>query len=224
MQTLTMHNVYKSYEQSGIHNQVLTGVTYTFKTGSSYAITGISGTGKSTLLHILAGIDQPTTGEVFYNNHNIYNMSTKERTAFLQNAVGLVFQDAHLIKELSVLENVMLKDLVKNTSTAASIAHAKELLDLVGIADKANHHPLSLSGGQQQRVAVLRALFGKPHFLLADEPTGNLDANNAHAVVQLLTHKTDWDMGLIICSHDVTIARCMHTQLVLERGTLVEYT
>ena len=222
MHTLSTENLVKTYTQAGVTTQVLKGVTYSFKAACSYAISGVSGTGKSTLLHLLAGIDQPTSGCVAYDNVNVCNMARTDKVNFLQQAIGLVFQDSHLIKELTVIENVMLKALIAGTAHQESFKKAMQMLEHVDLADKADHHPLSLSGGQQQRVAVLRALFNQPHFLLGDEPTGNLDADNAHIVLELLVKGVNEGMGLIVCSHDPMVARAMHKRLVLERGILVD--
>jgi len=222
MHTLSVEQVHKTYSQAAGVTQVLRGVTYQFHSACSYAISGVSGTGKSTLLHVLAGIDDPTSGTVSYDGVGLACMSAKEKAAFLQKTVGLVFQDAHLIKELTVLENVMLKALIAGTTGRATQQQALDLLASVGLADKAQHHPLSLSGGQQQRVAVLRALFNQPQFLLADEPTGSLDAENAALILELLVQTAQQGMGLIICSHDPMIAARMQKQLVLKNGILVE--
>ncbi len=229
MHTLSTENLVKIYMQAGVTTEILKGVTYNFTAACSYAISGVSGTGKSTLLHLLAGIDQPTSGCVAYDDVNLCDMARDDKVHFLQQAIGLVFQDSHLIKELTVIENVMLKALIAGTAVAGtahqeSFKKAMHMLEQVDLADKANHHPLSLSGGQQQRVAVLRALFNQPQFLLADEPTGNLDAENACVVLELLMKGVTEGMGLIICSHDPMVARAMHKRLVLERGILVEYT
>jgi ABC-type lipoprotein export system ATPase subunit len=222
MHSLKIRNVYKSYTQAAGETQVLCGVTYQFHTNVSYAISGVSGTGKSTLLHILAGIDNPTTGSVLYDDKDLEQMAPVERAHFLQKTVGLVFQEAHLIKELTVIENVMLKALVAGMADRQAYQKAQQLLMTVGLVEKADHHPLSLSGGQQQRVAVLRAIFNQPYFLLADEPTGSLDAENAAIVLELLLQALHDGMGLIICSHDPAIAARMHHQLVLKQGILVE--
>lgn len=223
MHILSAQKITKKYLQNGITNQVLSDVTYDFSTKYSYAITGVSGTGKSTLIHILAGIDAPTSGQVLYDGQSIYEFSRTKKNNFLKKIVGLVFQDPHLIKELTVIENVMLKALISGAIDQKARKSALELLDCVGLADKADHHPLSLSGGQQQRVAVLRSLFNQPQFLLADEPTGNLDAENARAVLALLLSGAQQGMGLIICSHDPMIATCLSKKLELKNGQIYDH-
>jgi len=220
MHILRAQNLVKVYQQGSAINEVLSGVTYSFDAQHSYAITGVSGTGKSTLMHLLSGIDQPTSGQVFYDEKSLYDMLPEEKDQFLNKKVGLVFQDPHLIKELAVVENVMLKGLISQQSYEEGKKEALALLELIGLADKADAHPLSLSGGQQQRVAILRALFNKPQFLLADEPTGNLDLDSAKIVIDLLEKGKEWGMGLVVSSHDPYVAKRMEKKLVLKQGKL----
>ena len=159
---------------------------------------------------------------MLYDGKQLDTLSRTQKHNFLQHTVGLVFQDPHLIKELTVIENVMLKALIDGATDKQARQSALELLECVELADKADHHPLSLSGGQQQRIAVLRALFNRPQFLLADEPTGNLDAENARIVLALLLSGTQQGMGLIICTHDLAIAEKLDKQLVLKNGVICE--
>ena len=222
MHLLKLDHIAKVYYQGKVAPGVLSGITYSFESGHSYAITGVSGTGKSTLMHILAGIDTPSEGEVLYDDKSLQLMNSQEKNNFLNKVVGLVFQEPYLIKELTVVENVMLKGLIIHQPYDEAYKRAVDLLSFVGLADKATHHPLSLSGGQQQRVAILRALFNRPQFLLADEPTGNLDIDNAASIVDLLEKGREWGMGLIISSHDPSVAKRMERQLVLKHGKLVE--
>jgi lipoprotein-releasing system ATP-binding protein len=219
---LKLDDITKVYASGQATNEVLKGVTYSFDSVFSYAISGVSGTGKSTLMHILAGIDKPTSGEVLYNGQSLDSLSLQDKDAFLNKTVGLVFQDPYLIKELSVAENVMLKGLIAEQNYKEAYAQACELLRLVELGDKADQHPLSLSGGQQQRIAILRALFNKPQILLADEPTGNLDVESAEVIINLLEKGKEWGMGLIVSSHDVSVVDKMNIQLTLKQGKLFE--
>lgn len=214
-------NVKKNFEQGSVCTEVLKGISAQFEQGKTYALTGVSGTGKSTLLHIIAGLDAPSSGEVLYDNKDIASLSPDQRTHFLNRYIGLVFQLPYLIRELSVLENVMLMGLIKGDPESECKKRALELLVSVGLEDKANHQPASLSGGQQQRVAILRALFNKPAFLLADEPTGNLDELSGKLIIELLLrYQNEWGMGIIVSSHDAYVAERMEIVYKLHDGVL----
>lgn len=218
---LHLENLHKTYVSGQQTLNVLKDVTVDFKQGSGYAIVGVSGSGKSTLMHLLAGLDKPTSGSVFFNNTDITTLNPAEKDVFLQQSIGLVFQLPYLIKELSVLENIMLRGYIMGLDPEECKTRSLELLDAVGIADKALSNPLSLSGGQQQRVALARALFSKPAFLIADEPTGSLDAYTAQGIVQLVLNcQREWGMGVIISTHDAFVAQNMETVYQLNDGTL----
>jgi ABC-type lipoprotein export system ATPase subunit len=218
---LHLENLHKTYVSGQQTLNVLKDVTVDFKQGSGYAIVGVSGSGKSTLMHLLAGLDKPTSGSVFFNNTDITTLNSAEKDVFLQQSIGLVFQLPYLIKELSVLENIMLRGYIMGLDPEECKTRSLELLDAVGIADKALSNPLSLSGGQQQRVALARALFSKPAFLIADEPTGSLDAYTAQGIVQLVLNcQREWGMGVIISTHDAFVAQNMETVYQLNDGTL----
>ena len=214
-------NVTKNFRQGSIVTPVLRGITTQFVSGNSYAITGASGSGKSTLLHLLAGLDVPSSGTVSYDGVSLAMLKEPEITVFLTHSIGLMFQDPHLIRELSVLENVMIKGIIAGMSQATAHARASELLALFGLTDKETHAPASLSGGQQQMVALARALVNKPKFILADEPTGNLDAESGKRVIDELVRCVGEGMGLIVCSHDPYVTKRMETILSLKDGQLV---
>jgi lipoprotein-releasing system ATP-binding protein len=213
--------VTKNFRQGSVVTPVLQGITTQFVSGNSYAITGASGSGKSTLLHLLAGLDVPSSGTVSYDGVSLATLKEPEITAFLAHSIGLMFQDPHLIRELSVIENVMIKGVIAGMSEDQARARAHELLTLFGLADKATHTPSSLSGGQQQMVALARALVNKPKFILADEPTGNLDAESGKRVMDELVRCVGEGMGLIVCSHDPYVTKRMTTILSLKDGQLV---
>jgi lipoprotein-releasing system ATP-binding protein len=220
--SLTLKAVYKSYEQGGKDLPVLQGVDATFIQGKSYAITGVSGSGKSTIMHILGGLDTPTQGTVFFNDNDIAHFRPTHKDLFLNRHIGFVFQFHYLIRELSARENIMLMGLIKGEQRKLCMHRADHLLEMVGLTDKADVYPTQLSGGEQQRVAIARALFNKPSFLLADEPTGNLDAGNAQQVVDLFfAAQQEWGMGIIICSHDMAVYKRMGTVYRLLNGLLV---
>ncbi len=200
---------------------VLDAVSCSFEQGTSYAVTGVSGSGKSTLLHILGGLDKPTHGDVFINEKALSSFKAQEKVQFFQSAIGFVFQFHYLLRELTVLENVLMAGVIKGDAWQSSRKKAQELLQTVGLSDKQGAFPHQLSGGEQQRVSLVRALFNDPQFLLADEPTGNLDEAQAVAIVDLLlTYQKERNMGLIICSHDKMVCERMDVVLRLEGGNL----
>jgi ABC-type lipoprotein export system ATPase subunit len=212
----------KSYCQAGVDIHVLRAVSAEFMQGKTFAITGSSGSGKSTLLHIIAGFEIPDAGFVYIDGKNLFSLSAQERSLIAESCFGVVFQQPYLIKELSVVENIMLKGLVAGRDIHSCRAHAMSLLKTVGLEDKADVMPGTLSGGQQQRVAILRALFNKPAFLLADEPTGSLDMKTGVGVIEfLLECQKEWHMGLIVCSHDEYVVERMQHVLHLEHGKIV---
>jgi len=217
--TIIAHNVSKSFTKEGQKLFVLRGISASFHQGGRYALTGVSGVGKSTLLHILAGLDTPSGGNVFYNGVESSFVCAAERAE----QVGIIFQYPYLIKELSVLENVVLMGLIRGISLAESKERAQELLALVGLSDKLKSAVKELSGGQQQRVSLTRALMQRPRFLLADEPTGSLDEATGRQMLDLLLYVHEqWQMGLIICSHNAQVVAAMETVFTLKEGELVE--
>ncbi len=219
---LAVCDVFKNYVQGNSIVPVLKGVSATFEQGKSYAITGVSGSGKSTLIHLLAGLDVPSQGTVHYDGQDINSFAESQKSNFLNKTIGLVFQSPYLIKELSVLENVMIKGLIAGRSSAECKDGAVQLLKNVGLEEKIYGYPGQLSGGQQQRVALARALMNKPQFLLADEPTGNLDPQTAQTILDLIiAAQKEWGMGLIISSHDRFVTDRMETVLEVKDGKLV---
>ena len=198
---------------------VLKNITVSFAQGGTYAIQGVSGTGKSTLMHIIAGLDQPSSGEVYFNKLNLGEMTSQEQQHFLRYSVGLLFQQPYLIKELTVLENVMLPCLIADGSHCQK--EALNLICAVGLKDKVQSKPATLSGGQQQRIALARALINKPAFLLADEPTGNLDEKTGKMIVDLMLElQIQWKMGIIVSTHDEYVAHAMEKRYQLISGQL----
>ena len=208
----------KTFSGSSDAITVLQGIEYSFSRQKTYAITGASGSGKSTLIHILGGLDQPTTGSVMLGNVSLATLNAKERAS----RIGLVFQYPYLIKEISVLENIMVAGLIAGDSWSDAQAKALELLKRVGLAAMDSWEVGRLSGGQKQRVALARALITKPEFLLADELTGSLDHETGLSVMELvLSCVKEWQMGLIISTHNPEIARMMQLVFSLKDGILV---
>lgn len=211
----------KQFIQGTVPITVLNKISVSFKQGNTYAITGASGSGKSTLLHILAGVDTPTHGLVTFDKRDIHSMTTTQHAHFLTYSIGLIFQYPYLIQELSVIENVALKGLIAGIPYDQCLKQAYDLLKIVGLHDKAHTQPATLSGGQQQRVSIVRALFNKPAFLIADEPTGNLDELTAESVIHFIRDcQKEWNMGLIVSSHDPYIASLMSYTYHLHNGQI----
>lgn len=217
--TLTVENLCKEYVSGNSTLIVLNLINAQFKQGSTYAIMGSSGSGKSTFMHLIGGLEKPTAGAVLFNNHNINMMNATEHAHFLQSSIGFVFQLPYLLKELSVLENIMIRGLIRGMDSDDCQLQANELLHAVGLSGFAHAYPPVLSGGQQQRVALARALFGRPAFLLADEPTGGLDETTGKEIVQLLLScQREWGMGVIVSTHDHYVAHHADTLLHLKNG------
>lgn len=221
MTELSANSLKKQFKQGNVELEVLKGITYHFQKNKSYAITGPSGSGKSTFIHLLAGLDTPSYGHIYFNGIDIATFTAQEQQHFLHQSVGLVFQQPYLIRELTVIENVMLKGMIKRVDGKQAYEHAQQLLEKVGIAHKAEQAPYTLSGGEQQRVAIARALFTKPAFLLADEPTGNLDVATGTSIVELLLAcQAEWHMGIIVSSHDEYVTARMEKVLQIKNGIL----
>ncbi len=218
---LVARGLTKSFDTAAGSLAVLTGVDLDVKTGGAVAIVGASGSGKSTLLQILGGLDQPDAGRLQIGDDDPLSMSTRQLAEFRNRAVGFVFQDHHLLPQLSVLENVLVPTLARGKSTAAQVDRAKMLIDAVGLADRIEHRPGALSGGQRERVAIARSLVMAPRVLLADEPTGNLDRQTAAEVTELLLRlRAEENVALIAVTHSPTLAAAMDRQLELIDGQL----
>lgn len=220
---LVANGVCKDFLQGNKVTHVLKGVSVELEKGKTYAVTGVSGAGKSTFLHVLGGLDTPSSGIVTFNGHNIYGLKASAKEKLLNQEFGFVFQFHYLIKEFTVLENIVMVGLIKGETRKNCMARADELLLEMGLQDKKDSYPGQLSGGQQQRVAIARAIFNKPSFLLADEPTGNLDHENAMIVVDLmLKARAEWGMGVVICSHDPDVYNKMEQVYTLHDGIIIK--
>jgi ABC-type lipoprotein export system ATPase subunit len=195
--------------------EVLRGVDVEIARGDFVALRGASGTGKSTLLHLIGGLDTPNAGEIFFAGQSLTKFSEAELTHFRNRRVGFVFQAYHLLPELTALENVCLPARVARIATGTATQRASELLARVGLKDRLDHKPSELSGGEQQRVAIARALINEPELLLADEPTGNLDSHTGGEIIELLKSlRPEKSMTLVIATHDEKVAA--HAQRVIQ--------
>ncbi|HRS02581.1 MAG TPA: ABC transporter ATP-binding protein [Bacteroidota bacterium] len=210
-----------------LRTEVLKGLDLTLDRGGFIAILGASGSGKSTLLHILGGLDKPDDGNVMIENNgqviDLYSQNENELAHLRNTFFGFVFQFHHLLPEFTALENVMMPVLIKNSKSKEAKEIAEKLLEEVGLRDKLDSLPANLSGGEQQRVAIARALANNPNILLADEPTGNLDAENANKFMELLNKlHSDYSLTLIIATHSDEIASRAQIRYKLYDGKLWE--
>ncbi|RLB74321.1 MAG: lipoprotein-releasing system ATP-binding protein LolD [Deltaproteobacteria bacterium] len=201
---------------------VLKGLDFTIKAGERIAICGESGAGKSTLLQIIGSLDKPSSGTITISGTNIFAKPEHELAKWRNQALGFVFQFHHLLPEFTALENVMTPALINGDSTPAARAKAGQLLDNVGLGNRKNHKPGELSGGEQQRVALARALVMQPQALLADEPTGNLDAKISNEIVDLLLEcNREFNTTLLLVTHSQRLAARMDRTIVLENGQIL---
>jgi putative ABC transport system ATP-binding protein len=219
--SIELIDVHKSYREGDRTHEVLTGTSATIEAGERVAILGPSGSGKSTLLNLVSGIDLPDSGTVRVGGTDIGTLAERDRTLFRRERVGFVFQFFNLMPTLTVLENLLLP--LELTGSADGEARARELLDAVGLGDRAGAFPDRLSGGEQQRVAIARALIHGPDLLLADEPTGNLDEDTSEIVVRLLDELVrEAGTTLIVVTHSRELASRMDRVLRVDHGKLVE--
>ena len=200
------------------------GVDLDIGVGETVAVMGPSGCGKSTLLHLLGGLDRPSGGEVSLNGRRIDNIGEKALARMRRTAVGFVFQAFHLMEELTAIENVELSALLAGRSPRAARRRAQELLEQVGLTDRARFLPSALSGGQRQRVAIARALSNEPLVVLADEPTGNLDSAATLDVLQLFESLHESGQTLVIVTHDARIAATADRMISMRDGAFVDET
>jgi len=212
-----------SYTEGSNQTTILSNLKLDVKSGESIAILGPSGCGKSTLLNLIAGLDTPSSGDVLINNSNITKLNEQDRTDLRANTFGFVYQFHHLLNDFSSVYNVAMPLLIKGIDKESAIAQSEKLLTRVGLENRLNHKPSELSGGERQRVAIARAMVVEPDCLLADEPTGNLDAKNAKDVLELILELDENNTSsLVIVTHDQDIAKKMNRTLTLSNQQLIE--
>jgi len=217
------HSLCFSYTEGSNQTTILSNLKLDVKSGESIAILGPSGCGKSTLLNLIAGLDTPSSGDVLINNSNITKLNEQDRTELRANTFGFVYQFHHLLKDFSSVYNVAMPLLIKGIDKESAIAQSEKLLTRVGLENRLNHKPSELSGGEKQRVAIARAMVVEPDCLLADEPTGNLDAKNAKDVLELILELDENNTSsLVIVTHDQDIAKKMNRTLTLSNQQLIE--
>ena len=210
----------KTYSMGGTEVRALDGVSAKFEKGSFWAIMGPSGSGKSTMLNILGCLDRPTSGQYFLNGHDVSQMGDDDLSDIRLKYLGFIFQSFNLIPQLSVEENIALPLYYLGWSAPKRLARARELGCLVGLEKRLNHRPAELSGGQQQRVAIARALANDPVFLLADEPTGNLDTATSIEIIELLKKLNRDGKTVIMVTHEPDIAAHATSRLVMRDGKI----
>ena len=216
---IEVKNIHKSYGKL----KVLKGITLKIPEKKVISIIGASGTGKSTLLHMLGTLDYPDSGEVLYNDVNVATYSSDKLAAFRNHNIGFVFQFHQLLPEFTALENVCIPAWIKGTGKKEAERRALELLCLMGLKDRIFHKPNELSGGEQQRVSVARALINNPQIVLADEPSGNLDTHTKNELHQLFFSLRD-ELGqtFVIVTHDNSLAELSDQKILLQDGQIVE--
>ncbi len=222
---LRLDHLTKSYREGESTRTVFADLSAAIAAGESVALLGRSGSGKSTLLNLISGIDRPDRGDVVIAGTALNRLSEHERTLFRRNHIGFIFQFFNLIPTLTVRENLLLPLELKGRIGAAEEREAEELLAAVGLADRAGTFPDRLSGGEQQRVAIARALIHRPMLMLADEPTGNLDADTGARVLDLLDRLVRQTGGtLVLVTHSAEVARRADRVLTIRAGKLAETT
>ncbi|ETI70792.1 ABC transporter ATP-binding protein [Neobacillus vireti] len=221
MEHIALKSVSKDYIGEGVTTSALHDITIDFTKGEVVSIMGSSGSGKSTLLSIIGTLDKPTSGEVYFDSKPISKLKLDDLADIRFTNIGFVFQQFHLLPSLTALENVIIP-LFNRKISFNKTERAKELLDLVGLEDKLNAFPSQLSGGQQQRVAIARALIAEPEWILADEPTGNLDTETGNSIFSLLLqlNKTK-NCGVIVVTHDTVLAEKAGRVIEMKDGSLI---
>lgn len=225
MSNLSVQNVSKSFQTAAEPLHVLRDVTFELSGGDSLAIVGPSGSGKSTLLQILGTLDRPDDGAVQVDGDDPFVLSENDLARWRNEKIGFIFQDHHLLPQLSVIENVLVPTLALGRSTSEQVDHATELLAAVGLSERTTHLPSELSGGERERVAIARALLMSPTLILADEPTGNLDRRTAESITELLLRLQQERDAILICvTHSDSLAAAMSDRKELVDGSLVPWS
>ena len=215
-----MHALTKQVGTGDTHLTILQDIHLQINSGETVAIIGASGSGKSTLLALLAGLDLPTSGKIYLDQVDIFLLDEDQRAALRSKVLGFVFQSFQLLPALTALENVMLPLELANTDQASE--KARQLLARVGLTQRLHHYPKQLSGGEQQRVAIARAFVTMPKLLLADEPTGNLDAETGEQIINLMFElNREQGTTLVLVTHDETLSQRCSRQIRLSHGKIV---
>ncbi|WP_342321058.1 lipoprotein-releasing ABC transporter ATP-binding protein LolD [Kosakonia sp. BYX6] len=218
---LQCDNLCKRYQEGSVQTDVLHNVSFSMLEGELMAIVGSSGSGKSTLLHLLGGLDTPTSGDVIFGDRSMSKLSSTAKAELRNRELGFIYQFHHLLPDFTALENVAMPLLIGKKKPAEIDTRAREMLRAVGLEHRASHRPSELSGGERQRVAIARALVNNPRLVLADEPTGNLDARNADSIFELLGElNKSQGTAFLVVTHDLQLAKRMNRQLEMRDGYL----
>lgn len=202
--------------------EVLKGIDLRINKGEVVSIVGASGAGKTTLLQIISTLDKPSSGEVYFEGHDIFSLSDKELAAFRNTTIGFIFQFHQLLPEFTSVENVLIPAMIAKTNLKKAEVRAKELLDFLNLSHRLEHKPAELSGGEKQRVAIARALINNPEVIFADEPTGNLDSQNRDEMHQLFIRlRNEFKQTFVIVSHDLELAKISDRVLTIKDGVMV---
>jgi putative ABC transport system ATP-binding protein len=222
MNIIEIKDLVKIYDEKTVPVYAVNGIDLIFKQGEFTAIVGPSGSGKTTFLNMIGGLDKPTTGEILIDNVNIINLNSNQMTDFRMRNIGFVFQSFNLIPVLTAKENTEFVMHLQGRSRAERDKRTNELLESVGLTDKKNSRPNKLSGGQQQRVAVARALASKPKFILADEPTANLDSKSAENLLDIMEKlNQEENITFIFSTHDARVMKRARRMITLEDGKVM---
>lgn len=218
---LQCNDLCKRYQEGSVQTDVLRNVSFNVAPGEMMAIVGSSGSGKSTLMHLLGGLDTPTSGDVVFNGKSLNGMSSTAKAELRNRELGFIYQFHHLLPDFSALENVAMPLLIGKVAKGEAQAQAMAMLTAVGLDKRAAHRPSELSGGERQRVAIARALVNNPRLVLADEPTGNLDARNADAIFDLLGElNVRQGTAFLVVTHDLHLASRLNRQMEMRDGQL----
>ncbi len=216
---IKIKNLTKKYEKNK-SIKVLNDITFNFEPGKTYSIMGPSGSGKSTLLNLLSLIDNPTAGSIEISNNKIKSNNKVKNDLIRAKKIGIIYQDKNLLSDFTALENVYLPNLLVSKEKQKSIELAKKLLKNVGMSSRINHFPNELSGGENQRIAIARALINNPDIILADEPTGSLDSNNAKLIFKILFNFKNKNRIIIFATHNRYFANMADCKIMMNDGNI----
>ena len=224
MNKLVINNLSKTFNIGNEFLEVFTNIKLEINQGTNIGITGKSGSGKSTFLQIVASLDKPTSGEIFFNENKLNQMKNDELSKLRLENFGFVYQFHHLLEDMTILENVLLPNQYNKSDKKFNNEEIFNLLEKVGLSERLHHLPWKLSGGEKQRAAIVRAIVNKPNFLFLDEPTGNLDESNAKSIQELLINLSkDLKFSLITSSHDIEFIKMMDLKYEIINKDLIYY-